>query len=352
MRLAYTPYILRFHAPAITSRQTMTEKGTCLLKIYDENTPDRFGIGEAALFFGLSPEADSSYEYKVMELAANIALGKPTDLSRHSSLQFGLEQAIRDFSSGGHGLYFPSLFTEGNQAMEINGLIWMGAKQEMAERVREKLAQGFRCIKFKIGAINWDDELELLKTVRTVGPELEIRVDANGNLRHDEVMRQLGQLADLNVQSIEQPIPVRQWDTMRRICRESPVPVALDEELIGLYSTQDRIRMLETVNPQYLVLKPALCGGFAGAQDWIAIAAERKIGWWVTSALESNVGLTALAQWAATQKLLPMAQGLGTGALYVNNTPAQLTLTPPSLHFNANTPRDNRFFKDLPWREV
>ncbi len=330
----------------------MTEKGTCFLKLYDEKNPEQFGIGEAALFFGLSPEADSSYEFKVMELAANIALGKPTDLSRHSSLQFGLEQAIRDFSSGGQGMYFPSRFAQGQQTIEINGLVWMGSKHQMADRVQEKLEQGFRCIKFKIGTLNWSEELELLKTVRDIGSDLEIRVDANGNLHPDEVMRQLGQLADLNVQSIEQPIPVRQWETMRKICKESPVPVALDEELIALYSTQERVRMLETVKPQYLVLKPALCGGFAGAEEWIALASGRGIGWWVTSALESNVGLTAIAQWTDTQKCLPMAQGLGTGALYSNNTPSQLILNPPALRFNTTAPRDNRFFNELHWREV
>lgn len=352
MRLDYCPYVLRFREPARTSRRTMTEKGTCFLKLYDERNPECYGIGEAALFFGLSPEADSSYEYKVMELAANIALGVPTDLSRYSSLQFGLEQAIRDLSSGGRGLWFASPFTQGDNAIEINGLVWMGSRQEMASRVREKIEQGYGCIKLKIGALQWDAELDLLKTVRRAGPELEIRVDANGNLPHDTVMRQLGQLADLGVQSIEQPVPPRNWDVMARLCKDSPVPIALDEELIGLYTAQDRMRMLETVRPQYVVLKPALCGGFAGAENWIALAGERGIGWWVTSALESNVGLTAIAQWAATQSLLPMAQGLGTGALYLNNTPSQLILSPPSLRYDTQAARQNSFFDELPWRQV
>lgn len=352
MRLAYTPYTLRFHEPATTSRQTMTEKGTCFLKLYDENEPERYGIGEAALFFGLSPEANSSYEYKIMELASNIALGKPTDLSRHSSLQFGLEQAIRDFTSGGQGLYFPSQFTEGQKPIEINGLVWMGSQKEMKVRVHEKIAQGYRCIKFKIGALHWTEELELLKTVRTIGPDLEIRVDANGNLPPDAVMKQLGQLADLGVHSIEQPVSPRHWDMMSRICKESPVPVALDEELIGLYTAEERIRMLDIITPGYIVLKPALCGGFAGAEDWIALARDRGIGWWVTSALETNVGLTAIAQWASTLQLLPMAQGLGTGSLYTNNTPSRLVLSPPSLLYNTKASYDLSFFDSLPWRNI
>ncbi len=350
MRLAYAPYRLKFKSPATTSREVMTEKVTCFLKIYDESDPSRFGIGEAAVFPGLSPEANEGYEYKLVELLANIALGKPTDLSRHSSIQFGLEQAIRDYSAGCEGVYFHTDFVKGKSDITINGLVWMGSRDEMRRRAIDKLSQGFHCVKFKIGALDWDAELEMLKEIRSLSDTLEIRVDANGGLKHDIIMEQLSALADLNISSIEQPIPKGNAEYMAKLCRETPIPIALDEELIGIYTYEERERLLNAIHPQYIVLKPALCGGFSGAEEWIECARQLGIGWWITSALESNVGLNALAQWTAGFQPA-MAQGLGTGALYLNNFEVPLTLDGEKLHYDNGQVFNHSQFNDLDWRE-
>ncbi len=352
MRLAYAPYRLWFKSPARTSREVMTEKVTCLLKVWDETNPAVFGIGEAAVFPGLSPEANEGFEIKLVELLANVALGRPTDLSRHSSIQFGFEQALRDFASGGLRLYFPSSFTQGEGQIVINGLIWMGSFEEMASRVEEKVKAGFRCIKLKVGGIDWNNELSILKRLRDrfSAEELTIRVDANGAFNAENALPRLQALADLGVHSIEQPVPARNWALMSRLCKESPTPIALDEELIGIYSTEEKAQMLDEIRPAYIILKPALCGGFSGAEEWIRLSEERGIGWWVTSALESNVGLNALAQWTATLRpTLP--QGLGTGALYTNNFPTPLQLEGDRLSFNPAETADSAAFADLDWRE-
>lgn len=327
MRLAYYPFLLKFRHPAGTSRGVLTDKPTYLLRLWDERNPEVCGYGEASVFPGLSPEADYRYEYKIVELLANIALGRPTDLSRHPSLQFGLEQAILDYSNGGKSVWFPSAFARGEQTLQINGLVWMGTAEEMTERVERKLSEGYRCVKLKIGAIDWDREHAILKGLRSRfdAGRLEIRVDANGGFSREEAPERLRQLADLQIHSIEQPVKAGDHEAMARICRESPVAVALDEELIGLYDTDSRRRMLDTIRPAFIILKPTLCGGFSGAREWIALARERGIGWWVTSCLESNVGLTALAQWTATLGN-PMPSGLGTGQLYTNNIPSPLRL--------------------------
>lgn len=352
MRLAYAPYRLKFISPARTSREVMTEKVTCFLKVWDEANPEIFGIGEAAVFPGLSPEANENFEIKLAELLANIALGRPTDLSHHSSIQFGLEQALRDFASGGRRLYYPSSFTEGVGHITINGLVWMGGYEEMMARVEEKVRAGFRCIKLKVGGIDWESELNILKGLRKrfSTDELTLRVDANGAFTSQNALPRLKALADLGVHSIEQPIPSHNWEQMCQLSYVSPTPIALDEELIGLYDTEIKARMLDSIRPAYIVLKPALCGGFSGAEEWIRLAEERGIGWWVTSALESNVGLNALAQWTATlSHIIP--QGLGTGALYANNFSTPLTLTGDKLTFNPATIMNRAEFDNLDWRE-
>lgn len=352
MRLAYAPYRLKFISPARTSREVMTEKVTCFLKVWDETDPSVFGIGEAAVFPGLSPEANEGFEIKLVELLANIALDRPTDLSRHSSIMFGLEQALRDFAFGGRRLYFPSSFTRGEGQIVINGLIWMGSFEEMAARVEEKVRAGFRCIKLKVGGIDWEKELSILRRLRERFPadELTLRVDANGAFTKENALPRLQTLADLQVHSIEQPVPSRNRELMSELCRISPTPIALDEELIGIYNQEEKERMLDTIKPAYIILKPALCGGFSGAEEWIRLAEERGTGWWVTSALESNVGLNALAQWTAT--LNPkMPQGLGTGALYTNNFSTPLTLESDRLTFNPAVITDPAEFANLDWRE-
>ncbi|MBD5203289.1 MAG: o-succinylbenzoate synthase [Bacteroidales bacterium] len=351
MRLAYAPYRLRFRNPAGTSRGVLTEKLTCFLKFYDENDPSRFGLGEAAIFEGLSPEAGGGYEIKLLELVANVALGRPTDLSCHSSIQFGFEQAILDYSNGCEGVYFPSSFTEGKSEIEINGLVWMGSLDEMLSRLRSKVEEGFSCIKIKIGAIDWNKELELLNAVRNEfgSHDLMLRVDANGGFDASNVMSRLEALALLDVHSIEQPVRAGQLELMAEICRNSPVPVALDEELIGIYDAAGKEDLLDIVGPAYVILKPALCGGFQGASEWIAMATKRNIGWWVTSALESNVGLDAIAQWTASIGA-EGPQGLGTGMLFTNNFSSPVSLSGDRLSYDPSVRIDRTVFDSLDWR--
>lgn len=351
MRLAYAPYILKFKSPAGTSRGILTEKPTFIIKIFDESDPSCFGIGECSVFPGLSPEADGNYGYKLVELLANMALGKDTDLSRHSSILFGLEQAIHDYAGGGRHIYFPSSFTAGEKYIEINGLVWMGDFSAMMSRIDEKVKQGFHCIKLKIGAIDWQKEVEMIEYIRNKYTEssLEIRVDANGGFNMDNVFPRLKKLADLGVHSIEQPVTASVPDEIYGfICRMSPVKIALDESLIGKYDTESKCRLLDSVNPSYIILKPSLCGGFAGAEEWIALARERGIGWWVTSALESNIGLNALAQWTATLDT-EIPQGLGTGALFTNNFISPLVLDSDRLKYDPGFEINNDIYADLDW---
>lgn len=350
MRLEFAPYLLKFKEPAGTSRGILTEKPTFFIKVYDENNPELFGIGEAAVFPGLSPEADGNYVWKLTELMANVAINRLTDLSRHSSIQFGLESAIYDFTNGCKGTYFPSTFTEGEETIEINGLVWMGDFERMIERIEEKLTEGFRCIKLKIGSIAWTKELEMIRYIRGKYTEsdLTIRVDANGGFKYEECKERLGELADLGIHSIEQPIQAGQPDLMAKLCKVSPVPIALDEELIGKGNLEERIETLEKIKPQFIILKPALCGGLSGASEWIEEAEKRNIGWWITSALESNVGLNAIAQFTAFLNAKG-PQGLGTGGLFINNFETQITLDKDRLGFNANAKWNTSQFSNLKW---
>ena len=351
MRLAYAPYILDFKQPAGTSRGVMTEKPTFFIKVFDEADPSRFGIGECSVFPGLSPEADGNYGYKLIELLANMALGKETDLSRHSSILFGLEQALRDFAGGCRHVYFPSEFTRGIGSIEINGLVWMGGFDEMMARIDEKVSQGFRCIKLKIGAIDWHKEVEMLEYIRKRYSDscLQLRVDANGAFTMDNALPRLKRLADLGVHSIEQPIRPGSPELMAFLCQVSPVKIALDESLIGVYGRKAKETLLDEVMPAFIILKPSRCGGFSGAEEWIGLAEERGIGWWVTSALESNVGLNALAQWTATLKT-DMPQGLGTGGLFTNNFECPLRLVSDRLSYNASARIGDEVFASLDWR--
>ncbi len=351
MRLAYAPYILNFKFPAGTSRGILTEKPTFFIKVFDEADPLKFGIGECSVFPGLSPEADGNYGYKLIELLANMALGKETDLYGYSSIVFGLEQALRDFAGGCRHIYFPSEFTQGHQTIEINGLVWMGDFDEMIERIDEKVEKGFHCIKLKIGAIDWKKEVDMIEYIRKKYSDstLQIRVDANGGFTMDNALPRLKRLADLGVHSIEQPIPAGMPELMAFLCQVSPLKIALDESLIGVYGKENKENLLDTVNPTFVILKPSLCGGFSGAEEWIRLAEERGIGWWVTSALESNVGLNAFAQWTATLKTT-IPQGLGTGALYTNNFECPLRLESDQLGYDPSFMISNDIYSKLDWR--
>lgn len=352
MRLQFAPYILKFKEPAGTSRGVLTEKPTCYMRLFDENNPSRYGVGEAAVFPGLSPEADDRFFYKLMELQANVRLGRSTDLSHFPSLQFGFEQCIRDFTGGCNGIYYPSQFVAGIQSIQINGLVWMGNREEMMERMEKKLEEGFSCIKFKIGAIDWKSEIDMIETVRKRynRDRVEIRVDANGAFDMDHALPRLKHLADLGVHSIEQPIKAGQPLMMQFLCQVSPLPIALDEELIGKFSMEEKARTLDAIHPQFIVIKPTLTGGYSGAEEWIKLAEERNIGWWITSSLESNIGLNALAQWTATLGN-KMPQGLGTGALFTNNLDAPIYLEGDKLRYNPELTLNRQQLDNLDWRE-
>lgn len=335
MKASYAKYVLHFKQPAGTSRGVLLDKETYFLKLEDEDTPGVYGLGECAVFRGLSADDVPGYEVKLKELCANISADCDTDLSEFPSIRFGLETAIYDFSNGCRRTPFPSDFTEGRTAIPINGLVWMGTKDEMLHRIDDKIKAGFTTIKLKIGAIDTESELDLVRHIRKVFPPevLTIRLDANGGFTPDNALQKLSEFARYGIHSIEQPIKQKQWDAMAKICKESPIDVALDEELIGINTPEAMGEMLEAVKPRYIILKPSLVGGFSGSQEWMRQAAIRDIGGWITSALESNVGLNAIAQWTAMMGA-KLPQGLGTGQLFTNNFDSPLEQVDDVLRFN------------------
>lgn len=330
LRATCSRHMLRFKETAITSRSRMTEKETFIVSMTDDTRPSITGRGECAIFRGLSAEDSPGYEEQLSTACRN-----PAMLPAISSIRFGFETAMLDVKSGGTGRFLSNSFTEGTTPIQINGLIWMGDKRTMKKRIREKLDNGFRCVKLKIGGIDFDDELELLRYIRReYSPAtLELRVDANGAFSPEDAMQRLQQLAEFSLHSIEQPIRQGQWEQMAHLCLQSPVPIALDEELIGFRDDSAKAHMLDAIKPAYIILKPSLCGGFAESDRWIRLAETRGIGWWATSALESNIGLNAIAQWVSAYDP-EMPQGLGTGALFTNNFPSRLRLEGDRLYFN------------------
>ncbi|WBV52433.1 o-succinylbenzoate synthase [Chryseobacterium gambrini] len=332
MKAEYSRYLLVFKRPSGTSRGVLLEKETFILKISENG---KRGIGECAIFRGLSFDDRPDYEDKLKWLCENIQQESEflkEELKEFPSIWFGYEQAVLNLKNG-ENLYFPSDFTEGKNPIVINGLIWMGDINYMEEQIQDKLEKGFHCIKLKIG-VDWKSEHDILQKLRQKFSKdrLELRVDANGGFNKEEAKVVLQQLADLHIHSIEQPIKAGNWNDMAELCLETPTPIALDEELIGITDFNEKRKLLETVNPQYIILKPALVGGFSGSDEWISLAEERNIGWWITSALESNIGLNAIAQYTFTKKS-PMPQGLGTGALFVNNFDSNLDLKGELLWF-------------------
>ena len=317
--------MLNFKVPGGTSRGVLKQKETYFLKIKKGN---KLGIGECALFRGLSYDSTSGYESTLQWLCAHInedpefLLG---ELKEFPSIQFGLEQALLSVNSNDKFDLFPSAFSRGEGQIDINGLIWMGEEAFMMKQIQHKLSQGFSTLKMKIGAIDFETELKILDSIRQrFGPEqVELRVDANGAFSPEEAMKKLDRLAVYQLHSIEQPIKAGQWRAMSALCEKSPIPIALDEELIGLIDPVIKKEMLSVISPQYIILKPSLIGGFRGSKEWIELAENDKIGWWITSALESNIGLNAIAQFTYNQDS-PMPQGLGTGGLFTNNLDSPL----------------------------
>lgn len=328
MKAAYQSYILNFKQPSGTSRGVLRTKETFFLKIEEGKNS---GIGECGLFRGLSVDDRSDYEEKLQWVCENISLGKEKlwdELQEFPSIQFGVEMAFQSFEAEKLFELFPSEFTEDKAAIPINGLIWMGEKAFMKKQINEKLKQGFRCLKLKIGAIDFNTELNLLKHIRNEfsADDLEIRVDANGAFHAEKALEKLKWLSDFELHSIEQPIKQGQIHEMAALCAKTPLPIALDEELIGVFGVTKKEELLQIIQPQYLILKPSLVGGFTGSQQWINLAEKNNIDWWITSALESNIGLNAIAQWTFL-KNTKMPQGLGTGSLFTNNIPSPLKVT-------------------------
>ena len=320
MKATYHKYILDFKRPSGTSRGVMTEKETWFIVLEQDG---KKGIGECGILRGLSIDDRPDYEEKLQWTCDNIHLGKDQlweALLEFPSIQFGVEMAFQSLESKNPFLLFPSDFTNGTKSILINGLVWMGEESFMKQQIEEKLAQGFTCIKLKIGAIDFDKELQLLRFIREhfTPEQVEIRVDANGAFDIDLALYKLLQLSEFKLHSIEQPIQKNNTDRMAELCKTTPFPIALDEELIGVFTLAEKEQLLEKIKPQYIILKPSFVGGFRGTQEWISLAEKHKIGWWITSALESNIGLNAIAQWTFLQHNL-MPQGLGTGALYTNN---------------------------------
>lgn len=320
LKASYKKHILNFKRPSGTSRGVMTEKETWFL-ILEEN--GKKGIGECGILRSLSADDRPDYEEKLKWVCENIDLGKDKLwelLLEFPSIQFGVEMAFQSLESENPFVLFPSEFTNGTKNIPINGLVWMGDPEFMKAQIEEKLAQGFDCIKLKIGAIDFDKELELLRFIRQNydAKTIEIRVDANGGFTSEEALGKLNQLTGFELHSIEQPILKNQHDSMSELCKMAPFPIALDEELIGVFDHAEKEELLQKIKPQYIILKPSLVGGFRGSKEWIELAEKYNIGWWITSALESNVGLNAIAQWTFLQNNL-MPQGLGTGGLYTNN---------------------------------
>jgi o-succinylbenzoate synthase len=337
IKATYHKYILHFKVPSGTSRGILKTKETFFLHLVKEG---KFGIGECGLFRGLSIDDRPDYEDKLKWVCNNIALGLDILLSKTNdfpSIQFGIEQAFLSLHSSSPFKLFSSDFTEANKAIAINGLIWMGDRQFMKGQIKEKIAQGFRCLKMKIGAIDFESEIELLATIRKEFSikDIELRVDANGAFIASEALEKLKILSNYDLHSIEQPIKQGQYHEMASLCEQTPLPIALDEELIGVFDVTKKKELLHIINPQYIILKPSLIGGFKGSSEWIDTANKSGIGWWVTSALESNIGLNAIAQWTATLKN-SMPQGLGTGGLFTNNFDSPLEVNNGVLYYKQN----------------
>ena len=338
--------LLHFKKPSGTSRGILYDKPSWILSV--SLSTGHTAYGECSVIPGLSPDFidENQYEMKLNDLKKDLALNwseeEFNDLNVFTSLKwkqlllgytlfpsivFGVESLARDLYYGGKALIFESGFTRKEFSIPINGLIWMGDESFMLEQMEEKIADGFSTIKMKVGAIEWKKEFALLEQLRRRFSKqaLTLRVDANGAFTPESVVPILNQLRELEVHSIEQPIQAGQVSAMSELCKNSPIGIALDEEMIGIHEFEQKESLLKNISPQFIVLKPSLHGGFTGCQEWIQLAEENQIAWWMTSALESSIGLNAIAQFTATfSDLLP--QGLGTGSLYTNNFESSLVV--------------------------
>lgn len=335
MQAYYKKYILNFRNPGGTSRGVLHIKETYFL-IIEENS--KKGVGECGLFKGLSVDDRPDYEEKLQFVCNHIHKGKEWLLKQvydFPSIQFGIEQAFLSLEKESPFELFASKFTQGEDTIAINGLIWMGTEAFMKQQIIEKINAGFTTVKLKIGAIDFNIELSLLQFIRKEFSEsdIQLRVDANGAFKPDDALEKLKKLSEYKLHSIEQPIRQGQWEKMASLCEKTPLPIALDEELIGIFDCTDKEVLLKDIKPQYIILKPSLIGGIQGSTDWIEISNRHNVSWWITSALESNIGLNAIAQFTyALQTNIP--QGLGTGGLFTNNFQSPLFVEKGTLCYN------------------
>lgn len=333
MKASFKKYTLNFKQASGTSRGVYTTRDSWFLFLNDGISN---GIGECAPLPDLSIDSLKKMNSKLLQVCEEISYFSqfPEELSAWPSIRFGLESALLDLKNGGNRILFPSAFTRGETGIPINGLIWMGSSEFMKQQIRNKIDAGFRCIKMKIGALDFETEFELLKAIRHEfsAEEITLRVDANCAYTYQTAIENMKRLADLQIHSIEQPIATGRWQEMARLCEQSPVPIGLDEELIGITTTSEMKKLLATIRPAFLILKPSLHGGVAGCEKWIELAKEFNTGWWITSALESNIGLNAIAQWTF-QLGTSTEQGLGTGQLFTNNFDSPLEIEGDQLWF-------------------
>lgn len=344
--LKIIPYTLKFKFEARTSRGSMTEHQVWYLVLEEEGF---YGIGEAAPLKGLSIDNMEHWNVKLSWLSQHVNDDEKkikTALKNFPALYFGYEMALKSLDGEHPMMLFPSVFTAGKAAIPINGLVWMNDAKQMQSQIDKLIDDGFTVLKMKVGALDWKDELKLIKELRKKydNTEIQLRLDANGAWSPEEAIDKLNKLSEMEIHSIEQPIRPGQWDAMAELCAQSPVPVALDEELIGIHELKRKKELIKTITPDYLIIKPTLLGGFKAAEEWIKLAKENGIDWWVTSALESNVGLNAISQWVVTQ-IPRVPQGLGTGMLYENNISSPLEVKKGKLLINYEKSWDLSLFQ-------
>jgi len=349
LQARYIKHTLQFKQASGTSRGILKTKNSWFLILCETNNPNIQGVGECSIIEGLSPENLEKYESKLQFVCQNIDQREHLldKLSKFPSIQFGLETALLDIQAKGGKTLFRSHFVRSHSPIKINGLIWMGNKDFMIEQIKTKIENGFSCLKLKIGAIDFEEELNILKSIRTEYSHdvLELRVDANGAFSPKSALDKLNVLSEFDLHSIEQPIKQGQFEEMAKLCELSPLAIALDEELIGITELGNKQSLLEEIQPHYIILKPSLIGGIKGSDEWIESAGELSIPWWITSALESNIGLNAISQYAATFNN-PLPQGLGTGQLYTNNIDCPLTLNGDQLTYNQEIKWDLSLFAE------
>ena len=348
MKATHCKYVLNFKLPSGTSRGILTEKESHFIIIRKGN---RFGIGECGLLRGLSVDPIENYEQKLDYVCQNISLGPDLlfkELHDFPSIKFGLEQAFLSAASADPFKLFPSAFTDAKRSIPINGLIWMGEEDYLYEQLHKKVKQGFNCIKVKVGALDFDSEIRFLEALRKRYPasQVQLRLDANGAFEPENALEKLNLLSRFQIHSIEQPISAGNTAVMAELCHRSPVSVALDEELIGIKKLADKNQLLETVKPAFIILKPSIVGGYRASEEWIDLARRQKTGWWITSALESNIGLNAIAQWTFGLGTI-MHQGLGTGSLYTNNFESPLEIRNGGLYYDSTRQWPVNLIEDL-----